>query len=222
MFMSEATGKKEKAAFRGLTAKKRSGFASRLSQLRRERGISQKKASEALGISQALLSHYEKGIRECGLDFVVRCSEYYNVTTDYLLGVSDNRNGIDMQSFESIAPETGSAESITLSEAAKQLLGYAASAVDASSTQYIRDYFLLSLYRAAVTLAKAGSLPKEMFKLDYSLGRELANAAIAVLDAKFVFIEDKSRTGMDMTGTTPLHALIEEAEDYILNNFVVN
>lgn len=94
--------------------------------------------------------------------------------------------------------------------------------MDASSTQYIRDYFLLSLYRAAVTLAKAGSLPKEMFKLDYSLGRELANAAIAVLDAKFVFIEDKSRTGMDMTGTTPLHALIEEAEDYILNNFVVN
>ena len=220
---ADSSKQKPSLSLGGLAGYKRSVFASRLSQLRRERAVSQKKAAEALGISQALLSHYEKGIRECGLDFVVRCSEYYNVTTDYLLGVSDSRNGIDVQSFESIVPETDDAgESATLTEAAKQLLGYAASAVDSSSTQYIRDYFLLSLYRAAVTLAKAGSLPKEMFKLDYSLGRELANAAIAVLDAKFVFIEDKSRTGVDMTGRTPLHVLIEEAEDYIMNNFVVS
>ena len=36
--------------------------------LRKERGITQKQAAEDLGVSQALLSHYEKGIRECGLD----------------------------------------------------------------------------------------------------------------------------------------------------------
>lgn len=35
--------------------------------LRKERGITQKQAAEDLGVSQALLSHYEKGIRECGL-----------------------------------------------------------------------------------------------------------------------------------------------------------
>ena len=34
--------------------------------LRKERGITQKQAAEDLGVSQALLSHYEKGIRECG------------------------------------------------------------------------------------------------------------------------------------------------------------
>ena len=67
-------------------AEKNSKFAATLSQLRRERGISQKKAAGDLGISQALLSHYEKGIRECGLDFVVKCADYYGVTTDYLLG----------------------------------------------------------------------------------------------------------------------------------------
>ena len=32
--------------------------------LRKERGITQKQAAEDLGVSQALLSHYEKGIRE--------------------------------------------------------------------------------------------------------------------------------------------------------------
>ena len=45
-----------------------------------KRGISQKKAATDLHISQALLSHYEKGIRECGLDFVVAAADYYGWT----------------------------------------------------------------------------------------------------------------------------------------------
>ena len=64
-----------------------------LTLLRKERGISQKSASAQLGISQALLSHYEKGIRECGLDFLVRCAEFYSVSCDYLLGRSPDRQG---------------------------------------------------------------------------------------------------------------------------------
>lgn len=59
-----------------------------LSLLRKERHISQKDAAAALGVAQALLSHYEKGKRECGLDFLVRAADYYNVSTDYLLGRS--------------------------------------------------------------------------------------------------------------------------------------
>lgn len=64
-----------------------------LTLLRKERGISQKLAASQLGISQALLSHYEKGIRECGLDFLCRCAEFYDVSCDYLLGRSPNRSG---------------------------------------------------------------------------------------------------------------------------------
>ena len=56
--------------------------------LRKERGITQKKAAADLGISQAQLSHYEKGIRECGLEFVVQVADYYGVSCDYLLGRS--------------------------------------------------------------------------------------------------------------------------------------
>ena len=62
-----------------------------ISLLRKEAHISQKQAAAELGISQALLSHYEKGIRECGLDFVVRVADYYSVSCDYLLGRSDQR-----------------------------------------------------------------------------------------------------------------------------------
>jgi len=61
--------------------------------LRKERKITQKKAAKDLNVSQALLSHYEKGIRECGLDFLVRCADYYGVSCDYLLGRSPEPSG---------------------------------------------------------------------------------------------------------------------------------
>lgn len=65
-----------------------SDFPRILALLRKERHISQKAAAADLGVAQALLSHYEKGKRECGLDFLVRAADYYNVSTDYLLGRS--------------------------------------------------------------------------------------------------------------------------------------
>lgn len=69
--------------------------------LRKERGISQKMAAQELGISQALLSHYEKGIRECGLDFLTRTADFYGVSVDYLLGRTPERNGARL-TFEDI------------------------------------------------------------------------------------------------------------------------
>ena len=61
-------------------------FAENIGRLRRGSGQSQRKAAAGLGISQALLSHYENGAREPGLDFVVRVCDYYGVTADFLLG----------------------------------------------------------------------------------------------------------------------------------------
>lgn len=64
-----------------------------LTLLRKEKNISQKQAAAELSISQALLSHYEKGIRECGLEFLIRCADFYDVSCDYLLGRSPERTG---------------------------------------------------------------------------------------------------------------------------------
>ncbi len=68
-------------------------FARTLSLLRQEKGVSQRTAAQALEISQALLSHYENGIREPGLAFVSRACEYYQVSADFLLGRTLSRNG---------------------------------------------------------------------------------------------------------------------------------
>lgn len=70
-----------------------SAFPRILTLLRKERGISQKQAAASLEVSQALLSHYEKGIRECGLDFVVRAADFYGVSCDYLLGRTADKSG---------------------------------------------------------------------------------------------------------------------------------
>lgn len=64
-----------------------------ISLLRKEKGLSQRQVADDLDISQALLSHYEKGIRECGLDFLVKIASYYNVSCDYLLGRTPDRSG---------------------------------------------------------------------------------------------------------------------------------
>lgn len=69
------------------------GFSRTLSLLRQEKGVSQRTAATALGISQALLSHYENGIREPGLPFVVKACDYYGVSADFLLGRTLSRDG---------------------------------------------------------------------------------------------------------------------------------
>ena len=70
-----------------------SDFSRTLSLLRRERKVSQRVAAAELGISQALLSHYENGVREPGLAFVVRACDYYHVSADFILGRTLSREG---------------------------------------------------------------------------------------------------------------------------------
>ena len=81
-------------------------FSQTMSELRRERGLSQRAAAADLHISQALLSHYENGAREPGLGFVCRACRYYGVSADYLLGLSDAAGrSIDRAALADLAAE---------------------------------------------------------------------------------------------------------------------
>lgn len=77
-------------------------FARCLSLLRQEKGISQRQAASALGISQALLSHYENGVREPGLTFVAKACDYYGVSADFLLGRTLSRDGTTILDADSL------------------------------------------------------------------------------------------------------------------------
>ncbi len=75
-------------------------FPRSLSLLRQEKGTSQRLAAQELGISQALLSHYENGVREPGLSFVVKACDYYGVSADFLLGRTLTRDGTTISTEE--------------------------------------------------------------------------------------------------------------------------
>ena len=81
------------------------GFSETMSELRCKKGASQRTAAADLGISQALLSHYENGAREPGLDFVCRACEYYGVSADYLLGRTDEPGGETAPRLHALAEE---------------------------------------------------------------------------------------------------------------------
>lgn len=89
-----------------------SSFSRIITLLRKERGYSQKKVAAELGISQALLSHYEKGIRECGLDFVVKIADYYNVSCDYLLGRTPHCSGATISIEDIPEPDAAGKENV--------------------------------------------------------------------------------------------------------------
>ena len=82
-------------------------FSHTLAELRKARGLSQRRVAGDLGISQALLSHYENGAREPGLDFVCRACRYFGVSADYILGLSDEPCGSREQNeaFASVVSE---------------------------------------------------------------------------------------------------------------------
>lgn len=61
-----------------------------LRELREQKGLSQAKMAEILGVSPAAYSTYEMGTRDVSSDKVVTLAKFYGVTTDYLYGIEDN------------------------------------------------------------------------------------------------------------------------------------
>ena len=62
----------------------------RLKDLREDRDLVQKQVAGYLGIDQRVYSNYEIGKREIPTRFVIALAEFYNTSTDYILGLTDN------------------------------------------------------------------------------------------------------------------------------------
>ena len=70
---------------------------SRIKQLRQKSGVIQEILAAELGITQQMLSKYERDITLIKVDILKKIAAYFNVTTDYLLGVSDVKRDIKGQ-----------------------------------------------------------------------------------------------------------------------------
>ena len=65
-------------------------FGSRLLNLREERGLSQKVVADLLNVTRTQVSDMGNGKSGTNLDRFYRLCEFYKVSADYLLGITDN------------------------------------------------------------------------------------------------------------------------------------
>ncbi|SFP48497.1 Helix-turn-helix domain-containing protein [Oscillibacter sp. PC13] len=153
-----------------------SEFSRTLSLLRQERGVSQRTAAGDLGISQALLSHYENGIREPGLSFVVKACDYYHVSADFILGRTLSRDGSMLTSEEVLnAAEPGNVlqgsvlatlQSKLLSGAVGVLFGLLGKLNDKAAINAAAAYLGGGIYQLYRHLYRAAGANEAYFALD--------------------------------------------------------
>lgn len=64
-------------------------FASRVQELRKEKRLTQTELGDAIGLTQKAISTIESGVRETTFGKLVLLSKFFQVSTDYLLGLTD-------------------------------------------------------------------------------------------------------------------------------------
>lgn len=66
----------------------------RIRELRKNRGMNQETLAAFVGVSQQTISKIEHDINSVGIDLLIQLADYFNVTTDYILGLSDEKRNL--------------------------------------------------------------------------------------------------------------------------------
>lgn len=61
----------------------------RIKELRKRTGISAENLATIISVTQGTISNWENGITEPDIKSIIKLSEFFKVTTDYLLGAQD-------------------------------------------------------------------------------------------------------------------------------------
>ena len=71
--------------------RKMDNYYPRLKDLREDRDLSQQEIADFLGMKQPQYSRYERGLRDLPTDVLIRLALFYGTTTDYILGLTNER-----------------------------------------------------------------------------------------------------------------------------------
>lgn len=58
----------------------------RIKELRLEQGVSQSTLGNSIGVSQKAVDYWERGVNEPKASYIVKLADFFNVSSDYLLG----------------------------------------------------------------------------------------------------------------------------------------
>ncbi|MBQ4422947.1 MAG: helix-turn-helix transcriptional regulator [Clostridia bacterium] len=67
----------------------------RIRELREDRDLTQAEIARVLNCSQQVYSNYELGQRDIPTDILIKLCRYHNVSSDYILGLSDRPNPVN-------------------------------------------------------------------------------------------------------------------------------
>lgn len=67
-------------------------YFKRLRDLREDNDLKQSEIAEILGIAQTVYSRYERGFQNIPIEHLLKLADYYNTSTDYILGRTDEPN----------------------------------------------------------------------------------------------------------------------------------
>ena len=187
-------------------------FNERLVELRTEKGLSQKDAAADLGVSQALLSHYEKGIREYSLSFLCKAADYYNVTTDYILGVTDSRSGLDSSALED--REEDSVFNTNSIYRAAIMTHERMNAGSFQAGEYADILYATTIYRTLFAAAQKGYIPKRWFSLPPKHTQALS---LALIESYLDDVPEKTVNARRYGGPEPksIEAVIKGVESLL-------
>lgn len=62
----------------------------RIKELREEHNLTQSQIAESLNITQRAVSYYERNQREIPIEILVRYATFFDVSLEYICGLSDN------------------------------------------------------------------------------------------------------------------------------------
>lgn len=72
-----------------MNSEKLNKFSERLKELRNERNMTRQALADELHISVRLVGYWENGQRECSLDMLIKISNIFDVSVDFLIGNKD-------------------------------------------------------------------------------------------------------------------------------------
>ena len=215
-----------------------SDFPRIITFLRKERGLSQKQVAADLGISQALLSHYEKGLRECKLDFLIKVADYFEVSTDYLLGRTVQRkiasvNASDIPDSDEIRHLKGN----MINQINRKLLMNTTTVIfdllaqigDKRLTNAVSNYLMSAEYQIFRTIYSAEENNSQtMFSIDRRRYKNLTSASMMLELEAIDFIIEKGDISLALSpdiisnyfdkGASSLFNLIQFSERTIKNS----
>lgn len=195
-------------------------FPRTISLLRKEKNLSQRKVAKELGVSQAVLSHYENGLREPGLEFVAKIADYYKVSSDFLLGRTMSREDYTITA-EDLPDSSQDKDNVLrgsmMATLNKKLIFNSLSIIfdivgKSKNKKLITEtgaFFNAAVYKVFRSLYSAkGTNTEDFFSVDERLWAELTNAELSLSAARIK--SEAEGLSQDKESATELPELSQE------------